>query len=83
MLLYVKTGVLTINGNADSYYQGTIYVPDDDISPACKLNGSSSSDGFNMQLVCDTIQVNGDGELIIYYDDSVAYIPPVQIDLWE
>ncbi|MEJ2757838.1 MAG: hypothetical protein P8046_05075, partial [Anaerolineales bacterium] len=83
MLLYVETGVLKINGNADSYYEGTIYVPDDDITPACTLNGNSSSEGFNMQLVCDTIQVNGGGELIIHFDNTVSYIPPVEIDLWE
>lgn len=83
MLLYVGTGVLKINGNADSYYEGTIYVPDDDQTPACTLNGNSSSDGFNMQLVCDTIQVNGGGELVIHFDNTVSYIPPVEIDLWE
>lgn len=83
MLLYVDTGVLTINGNADSYYQGTIYVPDNDQEPACKLNGNSSSEGFNVQFVCDTIQVNGGGELIIFFDNSVAYVPPVRVDLWE
>lgn len=83
MLLHIANGVLTINGNADSYYEGTIYVPNDAQSPACKLNGESSSDGYNVQLVCDTIQVNGTGDLVIHFDDSVSYIPPVEIDLWE
>ena len=80
MLLYVATGRLTINGNADSYYEGTVYVPTPG-NPSCKLNGSSDSEGFSMQLVCDSINVNGDGSLVINYDATNVYIPPVKIDL--
>jgi len=82
MLLHVATGGLTINGNADSYYEGTIYVPTPG-NPSCKLNGSSVSDGFNMQLICDSINVNGNGELVINYDGSNSYVPPIKIDLDE
>ena len=82
MLLHVAAGKLTINGNADSYYEGTVYVPTPG-NPSCKLNGSSDSDGYNMQLVCDSINVNGDGSLIIEYDGSNSYVPPIKIDLDE
>jgi len=80
MLLYIATGRLTINGNSDSYYQGTAYVPTK-ANPSCKLNGSSDSDGFQMQLVCDSININGDGTLILTYDAANLYKPPVKIDL--
>jgi len=82
MLLHVATGRLTINGNADSYYEGTVYVPTPG-NPSCKLNGSSDSDGYNMQLVCDSINVNGDGTLIIKYDGANSYVPPIKIDMDE
>ena len=82
MLMHVATGKLTINGNAESDYVGTFFVPTPG-NPSCKLNGSSDSDGFNMQLVCDSINVNGTGELTIFFDNTVSYIPPVQIDLFE
>jgi Flp pilus assembly protein TadG len=80
MLLHVATGRLTINGNADSYYEGSAYVPTP-ANPSCKLNGSSDSEGFSMQLVCDSINVNGDGSLVINYNATNVYIPPVKIDL--
>ncbi len=82
MLLYIANGKLTINGNADSDYTGTIFVPTPG-NPSCKLNGTSDSDGFNMQLVCDSININGTGDLVLFFDKSVSYIPPVQIDLFE
>lgn len=82
MLLHLGTGTLTINGNSESYYEGTIYAPAV-ANPTCKLNGSSDTDGFNVQLVCDSINVNGDGTLNIFFDNTVSYIPPVEIDLWE
>ena len=82
MLLHVATGRLTINGNSDSYYEGTIYAPSPG-NPTCKLNGNSDSDGFNVQIVCDSINVNGDGDLFIEYDGSNSYVPPIKIDLYE
>jgi Flp pilus assembly protein TadG len=80
MLLYIATGRLTINGNSDSYYQGTAYVPTPG-NPSCKLNGSSDSDGYQLQLVCDSININGDGTLVLTYDEANLYKPPVKIDL--
>ncbi len=80
MLLHVAQGRLTINGNADSDYIGTVYVPTP-ANPSCKLNGSSDSEGFSMQLVCDSININGTGQLFINYDQSNIYKPPVKVDL--
>ena len=82
MLLYLGGGSLTINGNAESDYRGTVYVPTEPPGgPACKLNGTSDSEGFAMQLMCDTIQINGNGKLLIEYDEAYVYVPPVVIDL--
>ena len=82
MLLHVAQGRLTINGNADSDYIGTVYVPTP-ANPSCKLNGGSDSEGFSMQLVCDSININGTGQLFINYDQSNVYIAPVIVDLFE
>lgn len=82
MLLYIGLGSLTINGNPDSDYRGTVYVPtENNGAPACKLNGTSDSEGFAMQLMCDTIQINGNGTLLIEYNEAYVYVPPVVIDL--
>jgi Flp pilus assembly protein TadG len=82
MLLHVATGRLTINGNADSDYIGSVYVPTP-ANPSCKLNGGSDSEGFSMQLMCDSININGNGTLVINYDQTNVYVPPVPIDLVE
>ncbi|MEJ2484461.1 MAG: pilus assembly protein TadG-related protein [Anaerolineales bacterium] len=80
MLLYLGLGSLTINGNSNSDYRGTVYVPTP-ANPSCKLNGTSDSEGFAMQLMCDTIRINGDGKLLINYNEEYVYVPPVVIDL--
>lgn len=80
MLLYLGEGRLTINGNADSDYRGTVYVPTPAF-PSCKLNGTSDSEGYAMQLMCDSININGNGKLLIDYNEELVYVPPVVIDL--
>jgi len=82
MLLHVAQGRLTINGNAESDYIGSVYVPTP-ANPSCKLNGGSDSEGISLQLVCDSININGTGELNINYDQSNIYVPPVKVDLVE
>lgn len=70
---------LLINGNAGSYFEGTIYNYGGD----CQLNGSGASVGIDIQLVCDTIDLIGTADLVINYNPDNHYIPPITIDLVE
>jgi hypothetical protein len=82
MLLYMdvtNTNEVRINGNADSDFEGTIYAP----SSLCKLNGGGETDGIDVSLVCDMIDVNGGAGLSLHFDDANHYRPPTTIDLVE
>jgi len=78
MLFYVPDGYdVTLNGNTNSYLQGTIYAP----KSFCKLNGSGSTTAVDLSLVCDTIDLLGNSELFIDFHDANQYIPPTNLDL--
>lgn len=80
MLVYMdptNTNEVRINGNSDSNFEGTIYAP----SSLCKLNGGGETDGIDISLVCDMIDVNGGAGLNIHYNDANHYRPPTTIDL--
>jgi hypothetical protein len=82
MLFYVKEGSWEVTANAGSSLVGTVYAPGDP-DPTCKLTGSGLTDGYNLQLVCNTISLIGGAGLNIVYDGANPYIPPISIDLIE
>jgi hypothetical protein len=82
MLFYLdptNNSDVQINGNAGSYFEGTVYAP----SSLCHLNGSGFTDGIDLSMVCDSIDVNGGAGLHITFNDSNHYHPPTTIDLIE
>ncbi|MGD8458072.1 MAG: Tad domain-containing protein [Anaerolineales bacterium] len=82
MLFYLdptNTSEVWINGNAGSYFEGTVYAP----SSLCHLNGSGFTDGIDLSMICDSIDVDGGAGLHINYTDSNHYHPPTTIDLLE
>ena len=74
---YGNTSGLTINGNVNSYYEGTIFVPDAN----CNISGTEETVSQDMQMICDTIDVSGGAELRINYNDDKKYHPPMTVDL--
>jgi hypothetical protein len=82
MLFYLGEGSLTINGNGGTYMEGTIYAPGTP-DPTCKINGSSTTDTYNTQFICNTVTVNGGAGLNIVFDNTNAweYDPPPIMDL--
>jgi hypothetical protein len=82
MLFFYSYGTsrkLYINGNTDSDYVGSIY----NYNGECILNGSGDSAGFNVQVVCDTITVSGNADIVFDYNPEDQYIPPIKIDLFK
>ena len=74
---YGNTSSLTINGNVDSYYEGTIFVPDGN----CNMSGTQETVSQDIQVICDTVDIGGNAELRINYNDDNKYVPPFIIDL--
>jgi hypothetical protein len=80
MLFYVGGDYpVTLNGNAGSIYQGTIFAPQSD----CKLNGSGSETGLDLNMVCDTIDLIGGNTLKINFSGTTQFQPPTNLSLLE
>ena len=73
------TTACTINGDADNSYTGTIFAP----YCSCTLNGGSEPTGFNAQLLCYEVKINGDSIINFIYDpgDNGEQIDPPKIGL--
>ena len=69
----------TINGDADNSYTGTIFAPYCD----CTLNGGSEPTGFNAQLLCYEVKINGDSIINFTYDpgENGEQIDPPKIGI--
>lgn len=74
---YGNASTFISNGNAGSYFEGTIFVPDAE----CRINGSGSTTALDVQVVCNTILLLGTADLYLNYNSSTKYIPPITIDL--
>jgi hypothetical protein len=81
MLFYVANGNWTVAGGANSYLEGTVYAPAPKPKGVCKLTGGGATQSFNLQLICDTILLDGGAGLDILFDNTNSYTPPVSIDL--
>jgi hypothetical protein len=84
MLIYMPLGnasPLTINGNADSTITGTIVG----LSAHVTVNGNSSSNSFNSQIVGYTVEACGNADLNISFDpgDNFQQQEPAKIELTE
>ena len=80
MLIYThpdNTNDLVLTGTANSYFEGTIYAP----GSHCDIEGNGGAVAFKSQFLCDTVRVNGTGDLQLYYDPSRNYYIPPAVDL--
>ena len=74
---YDNPNPLILNGNADSYFEGTIY----NHYGECQLNGGGNTEAFDAQVVCDTIDLIGNADLNMIYNPATKYLPPITVDL--
>ena len=70
LLIYNEEGDVSLLGNADSYYEGTVFAPKGEIEVG---GGTSTMSKIGAQLIGNTIKIHGDTSLDIIYDDSVIY----------
>ena len=84
MLIYMPYGnnsLLKVNGNADSFIQGTILG----VSAHVQVNGNSSTNSIKSQIIGYTVEACGNGDLFIDYDpgDNFQQQEPAKIELTE
>jgi hypothetical protein len=60
---------ISLNGNAQSGFRGTILAPSGDI----RLNGMGSDGGYKSQIIGYYIEVDGTDNIIIDYHDELNY----------
>jgi len=79
MLFYAQPSVsqVKITGNSGSFYMGTIYAPQSD----CVVRGTSGTLAVNSQVICETNDIGGDGQLMISYNEDLNYKLPTTIEL--
>jgi hypothetical protein len=71
-----NTNDIILTGTSGSLYVGTVLA----IGSHCDVEGTSGV-SYSGQVICDTIRVNGNGELNISYDAGVNYVHPANVDL--
>jgi hypothetical protein len=83
MLLYMahgNEGELTIAGNSDSSYTGTVYAPNAHVN----VGGNNSTLGnYSTQIIAYTVEIFGTTEMEINFDDTIHYSNPSFIDMYE
>lgn len=68
---------IELSGNTGSMFKGTILAPESDID----LNGGGQLDAFQCQVIGLNVEVGGNAETHIFYDDASQYSKPTWIDL--
>ena len=66
-----------LNGNADSFFTGTILAPGSDIT----VNGTSNSDAYHSQFIGFNVKVNGTSLFNITYDPGEQAGLPTSLEL--
>jgi len=78
LLLYApmsNDNPLTLNGNSDSHFTGTVLAPASDVN----ILGTGAADGFHTQVIGYTVELGGTADTSIVYNDNENYdwtIPP-------
>jgi hypothetical protein len=80
LLIYNPKGDVTITGNGDSYYQGTILVPQGDISAA---GTGSTGQTFNTQFIGLNVDISGNYSLSINFRTQENATLPTTMDLFK
>jgi hypothetical protein len=68
---------VTLVGTGDDKFTGLVFVP----SGTATLSGNGDTVSFNLQLIADTIKVDGNANININYDDSMQRWTSAMIEL--
>jgi hypothetical protein len=83
MLIYMargNAGVVTLQGNSESHYTGTVYVPSGTLDVG---GGSSTMPTINTQLVGDTVKIHGNVTIDINFVGAQNYHVPSTLELFK
>jgi Flp pilus assembly protein TadG len=75
-----NTNLLSLTGNDESWFVGTVYAPDGDIKVA-GTNGTHPT--FNTQLIGWNVEVEGTANIDINFNGDDNHTKPTKIDLYK
>jgi len=75
-----NTHLLSLTGNDESVFEGTVYAPDGDLK-AAGTSGTTST--FNTQLIGWNVEVEGTSEIDIVFNGDDNHTRPTKIDLYK
>jgi Flp pilus assembly protein TadG len=75
-----NTSLLSLTGNDDSHFVGTVYAPDGDIKAA---GSSGTHPTFNTQLIGWNVEVEGTSLIDINFNGDENHTIPTKIDLYK
>jgi hypothetical protein len=80
MLIYgdpTMTNDIVLTGGSNSWYEGSVFA----LGSHCDVEGNGGAVAIKTQLICDTVRINGTGDLDIFYDETRNYHIPASVDL--
>lgn len=80
MLIYgdaTMTNDIVLTGGSNSLFEGSVYA----LGSHCDVEGNGGAVAINTQVICDTVRINGTGDLDIFYDETRNYHIPAAVDL--
>jgi len=80
MLIYShpdNTNQIVLTGTSNSVFEGSIYA----LGSYCVIEGTSGGVAFISQIICDTIEVGGTGDLDVDFKEGEVYQVPAALDL--
>jgi hypothetical protein len=80
MLIYThpdNTNDIILSGTSNSYFEGTVFAP----GSHCDVEGTGGVVAFKSQFLCDSVRVNGSGDVQLIYDPGRTYYIPPAVDL--
>ena len=83
MLIYMaegNEGVISLEGNSESHYPGTVYAPDGTLDAG---GGSSTMAEINAQLIGDTVKVHGNVTIDINFIGAENFHLPSMLELFK
>jgi hypothetical protein len=80
MLIYAhpdNTNDIVLTGTSNSWYEGSVIA----MGSHCDVEGNGGAVAFKTQVICDTVRVNGTGDLELFYEKERNYHYPATVEL--
>jgi len=82
MLIYLDAAnhnEVQINGNSDSYFEGTVYAPGSDID----VLGTAVIDAYHSQIIGWNVELGGTADTFVVFQENQQYSKPSTLELYK